>query len=54
MFGSTNPYLSFCTIETESNEDAVTLLSLPDADLLERVKTALGAKMLADLQTNYA
>jgi hypothetical protein len=54
LFGSTNPYLSFCTIETESNEDAVTLLSLPDADLLERVKTALGAKMLADLQTNYA
>jgi hypothetical protein len=54
IYGSTSPYLGFCTIETESNEDAIALLSLTDANLLERVKTSLGAEILADLQTNYA
>lgn len=47
-------YLGFCTIEVTSNDEALALSALPDAELLTRLKTALGAKMLSDLQANYA
>jgi hypothetical protein len=46
-------YLGFCTIEVASNDEALALSALPDAELLARLKTALGAEMLADLNSSY-
>lgn len=54
IYGSTNPYLGLFVIQAASNEEAFALFASPDAKLLERLKIALGAEMLADLQAAYA
>lgn len=54
IYGTTNPYLGAVFIQTVSHAEATALSTLPDEQLVERVKQDIGDEMLADLQAAYA
>jgi len=53
IVGSVRPYLGYCVIKTDTDEEFASLNALSDAELLDRLKAELGEQKLADLQANY-
>lgn len=54
IYGTANPYLGVVLIQTVSHAEATALGTLPDEQLVERVKQEIGEELLADLQAAYA